>query len=266
MKCGIYLIENVINKKVYVGSSQEIEKRWLNHRSDLRRNTHPNLHLQSAWNKYKERSFSFKIICEVSKDKLIQTEQIFLDALQSYKQEYGYNFARFAKASARGTHPTQEARAKMSAAHKGKPSHRKGKPHTKETRAKMSCAAKGKIRSLEHCKNISLAKKGKPGKSPSLETRKKMSVSHKGRKHGPMSKEQKDKLRILNLGENHPNYGISWSEERREKIMAKQAETSEKKRIAMKALWARKKLEKEYKKSQEGKNRFTNLVETLDEN
>ena len=32
MSCGIYIIKNLVNNKVYIGSSVNIEERWSHHR------------------------------------------------------------------------------------------------------------------------------------------------------------------------------------------------------------------------------------------
>ena len=48
---GIYAITNIMDGKAtaYVGRSIDIERRWKEHRRDLRGGLHPNAHLQSAW-------------------------------------------------------------------------------------------------------------------------------------------------------------------------------------------------------------------------
>lgn len=48
MSSGIYQIENKINSKVYIGSSNNIKRRWQKHKALLRHNKHPNSHLQAA--------------------------------------------------------------------------------------------------------------------------------------------------------------------------------------------------------------------------
>lgn len=60
--CGIYKIVNITNSKVYIGQSNNIKKRWTEHRSALNNNRHVNVHLQNAWNKYGENNFEFVII------------------------------------------------------------------------------------------------------------------------------------------------------------------------------------------------------------
>ena len=59
---GIYKITNLINKKYYIGSSLDIKRRWKEHRRNLIKNKHNNIHLQKSWNKYGENSFLFEII------------------------------------------------------------------------------------------------------------------------------------------------------------------------------------------------------------
>lgn len=47
---GIYVIENRIDGKCYVGSAQHILQRWSGHRNDLRCGVHTNRRLQEAYN------------------------------------------------------------------------------------------------------------------------------------------------------------------------------------------------------------------------
>ena len=88
---GIYKIVNTVNNKYYIGSTEEsFVKRWYNHINALRRGTHKNSHLQNAWNKYKEISFSFEIleICDASN--CLSREQIYLNKANS-EQLYNIN-------------------------------------------------------------------------------------------------------------------------------------------------------------------------------
>lgn len=50
---GVYQIYNPINNKRYIGSSINVERRLKEHLRNLKKNTHCNVHLQSAYNKYK---------------------------------------------------------------------------------------------------------------------------------------------------------------------------------------------------------------------
>jgi group I intron endonuclease len=88
---SIYIIENLINHKVYIGSALNFRCRRNVHISKLNHEQHPNIHLQNAWNKYGKERFVFWIIEKVlDKSKLITREQFYLDLFQGYK--YGlYN-------------------------------------------------------------------------------------------------------------------------------------------------------------------------------
>lgn len=88
---GIYCIENIDNEKMYIGSSKDIYKRWYEHKRRLNKQIHENSYLQRTWNK-NSGSFIFKIL-EIVPDKndLITREQWWLDILETYKNDKGYN-------------------------------------------------------------------------------------------------------------------------------------------------------------------------------
>ena len=81
MRSGIYKIENKVNSKVYIGSSNNIKRRWQKHKALLRHNKHQNSHLQAAWNKYGEDNFAFSIVELCPIDNLISREQYFIDSM-----------------------------------------------------------------------------------------------------------------------------------------------------------------------------------------
>lgn len=82
---GIYQITNLVNKKVYIGSSENIAKRWVHHKSNLRNNKHHSFHLQRSYNKHGEEIFSFSILATCPVEYLLKLEQWFLD---NVKPEY----------------------------------------------------------------------------------------------------------------------------------------------------------------------------------
>ena len=86
--CGIYMIKNIINGKMYIGKSFDIKKRWANHRYELNKGAHVNNHLQSAWNKYGECSFEFIIIEECSEEELNNKEIYWIKTLDTYHNAY----------------------------------------------------------------------------------------------------------------------------------------------------------------------------------
>jgi hypothetical protein len=61
MNCGVYLITNKSNNKVYVGKSIIVKYRWKKHLWKLKQCKHHNLHLQSAFNKNGIDSFEFSM-------------------------------------------------------------------------------------------------------------------------------------------------------------------------------------------------------------
>lgn len=59
---GIYKITNIKNNKVYIGESNNVEKRWEQHLLDLRENNHHNYKLQNDWNAFGEDFFKFEVL------------------------------------------------------------------------------------------------------------------------------------------------------------------------------------------------------------
>lgn len=89
-KSGIYQIRNLINNKVYVGSSSNLRTRMNAHFNELNKNKHHSIYLQNAFNKYGEQNFVFEVIEFVkNKDNLIESEQYWINKLDSVSS--GYN-------------------------------------------------------------------------------------------------------------------------------------------------------------------------------
>jgi len=87
--CGIYVIENSINHKKYIGQSIDILGRMKSHFYLLSKNSHYNLRLQSDWNKHEEINFEFYMIRECSLDELDEKEVYYISLYNSKKE--GYN-------------------------------------------------------------------------------------------------------------------------------------------------------------------------------
>jgi group I intron endonuclease len=89
--CGIYVIKNLVNNKVYIGQAENVYGRWGIHIKELVFGIHINNHLQKAWDKYGEDKFEFSILerCEVSE---LDTKEIkFVADFKSSDERYGYN-------------------------------------------------------------------------------------------------------------------------------------------------------------------------------
>jgi group I intron endonuclease len=124
---GIYIILNTKNSHIYVGSAVDIERRWREHRNDLRTGRHHSQHLQKAFNKYGEDVFSFSIIYKCPPDSLIEMEQKYMDDLRPE-----YNICPTAR-SPLGIVRSEETRKKMSD---------QAKNRTEEHRTKLSDSTK----------------------------------------------------------------------------------------------------------------------------
>lgn len=203
MNAGVYRIINVVNEKLYVGSSSNVKYRLWVHRHELRKNKHQNVYLQNAWNKYGEDSFRFEILFYCRKERLLEKEQKIIDRYQSTWKDRGYNICSIA-GNCLGIKRSLKTREKMMGNTNGKG--RKGIKHSQEAKDKMSKAKmekpspgnKGKHPSSISKGLMSAAKIGKPsprkGVSLSKETKKKMADSHRGHNKGMTYKRHQKQL------------------------------------------------------------------------
>lgn len=178
---GLYKIVNKTNGKFYIGSSNDINRRFSRHLLDLVKNKHDNQHLQHSWNRYGKDNFLFEVykICEINN--LLVEEQKELDIWVG--KDGCYNMRKDAECPTNIGEPrSEEIRKKISLTQKGKPrwteeqkrqmsidrkgkytgkdSHRYGKHfnHTEEAKRKISEASKNQKWSIQRCENISLGK------------------------------------------------------------------------------------------------------------
>lgn len=93
--CGIYKITNLINGKVYIGQSQDIYRRWKEHK--YARNKRDCSALYGAFNKYGFENFSFEIIECCPLELLNEREIYYISLYHSYiddKKSNGYNMTK----------------------------------------------------------------------------------------------------------------------------------------------------------------------------
>lgn len=90
---GIYCIKNKINGKVYIGSSNNIERRFKRHKTELNTKKHSNKYLEKAYNKYGEENFEFIILELCNEEELIQKEIFFISKYDSLNISKGYNLS-----------------------------------------------------------------------------------------------------------------------------------------------------------------------------
>lgn len=137
-KIGVYKIINLINNKVYIGSScSSLYKRLYAHLSSLQKGKHTNRHLQKAFIKYGQSNFRFEIleVC-INKDETLKREEFYINTLQSFLTEKGYNIFQFATTT-KGNTWSDEAKINR----KG---YGKGRIVSNETKRKQSLIAIGK--------------------------------------------------------------------------------------------------------------------------
>ena len=96
---GVFQIKNMVNGKVLLGSSLNLEGSLNKHRFMLKIGSHPNKGLQKDWNELGPEQFSFEILETIQvkedpnfnlKDELTLLEEIWLEKLQPFG-ERGYN-------------------------------------------------------------------------------------------------------------------------------------------------------------------------------
>lgn len=152
--CGIYLLKNSENAKVYVGQSVHIKQRVYEHRKSAKRGDKS--HLYDAMRKYGVDAFVCEVLEECTPEQLDEKEAIWMDFYECLNSDSGYNYmpagqrgrvmdaAMRAKLSelSKGYKHTEEALEKMRAASTGK-------THSDETKAKISQANLGRIVSKE---------------------------------------------------------------------------------------------------------------------
>ena len=203
---GIYKITNLVNSRVYIGASKNVEKRWSEHRNG-RTAIAGDLQIFGLDN------FKFEVLLECPEDMLCQWERDMICLYDSDDPEKGYNckndrpyslergeslkgkpsgmkghvaWNRGLKTSDetkrkmseanRGHTVSEETKRKLSEFHRGQTAWNRGLKTSDETKRKISEAKRGRSRSDETRRKISEAHKGL---SASEETRRKISEARK---------------------------------------------------------------------------------------
>ena len=82
---------NTITGDFYIGSSKNVKRRWIQHKSPSIWNRCPNKQLYLDMRKFGVNGFVFEILAEVEADKLKETEQKFIEALKPTYNNYNAN-------------------------------------------------------------------------------------------------------------------------------------------------------------------------------
>lgn len=100
---GIFQIRNIVNGKIYLEGSMNLDKIWNRHRSELQMRGHRNEKLQNDWNEFGEENFRFEILSELKlkeddfndpKIELKQLEKMYFEELQPYGEKGYHNMPK----------------------------------------------------------------------------------------------------------------------------------------------------------------------------
>ncbi|MFN0173347.1 MAG: GIY-YIG nuclease family protein [Saprospiraceae bacterium] len=98
-RMGVFQIRNVVNEKIFIESSINLDAIWNRHRLELDFGGHRNKNLQKDWKEFGDDKFKFEILSEIEhreavavdyKQELKLLEKMYLEELQPF-EEKGYN-------------------------------------------------------------------------------------------------------------------------------------------------------------------------------
>lgn len=98
-KMGVFQIRNVLNDKIFVEGSINLDAIWNRHRLQLDIGSHPSASLQNDWKVFGAENFRYEILSEIKEEEgktvdyrkeVRMLEKMFLEELQPF-DEKGYN-------------------------------------------------------------------------------------------------------------------------------------------------------------------------------
>ena len=98
-KIGVFQVKNIVNGKIFIDSSVNLDKIWNRHRVELNAGSHRNLSLQKDWNEFGESNFTYEILSEIKQEvdsksdyskEARELAKMFLDELKPFGDK-GYN-------------------------------------------------------------------------------------------------------------------------------------------------------------------------------
>lgn len=151
---GVYEIVHDATGRRYVGSAQNIRKRWRSHLSCLegRSRVRGNPKLKNAWQKDGAAAFSFAVLVFCENDQLLRVEEALIRFRQAAGPR-GFNCRATPGSNAGLRLPkSEETKRKIGRANaialRGKPSPMKGRAHNLRSRAAMSATKRAKGRKI----------------------------------------------------------------------------------------------------------------------
>ncbi len=206
MKMYIYIIQNKINNKIYIGQTNNPKIRWWAHKNPSSWKKQKHSHLYRSMEKHGKENFTFSVIHELNNQPdANDIEEFLIEFFDTRNHNIGYNIAN----GGNNKKMSDETKAKLSLAHKGK---RLGKKASEETRLKMSVSQKGKnkgkILTQETKNKISKFQSERKRKPHSKKTKQKMSLTKMGKK---FSEETKKNMSLAHTGKSSPKKGKSYN-------------------------------------------------------
>lgn len=88
---GVYIIQNLVTNKSYIGATIDLYNRLCMHKWKLRAGIHHNTHLQSSFNKHGEHNFIFETLEECNPEHIYSQENYWCNMLDTHNRKHGYN-------------------------------------------------------------------------------------------------------------------------------------------------------------------------------
>lgn len=210
---GVYKIQNKVTGFIYIGCSQNIEKRFQQHVTRLKAGNHQNRHLQGSFNKHGLENFVFDVVFESYCEECVlkNLESLFIwseDPSKLYNifvpkefQTESINYKDFQErkvsqwrdtVSRNGGLPpkTEEQKLRQSKAASGEKNGFFGKTHTEETKENLRTKAKDRWSDLLE-RELQSQRRKEFFKDP--ENRSKVGMKSKGRKQPEKTKLEKSR-------------------------------------------------------------------------
>jgi group I intron endonuclease len=162
LKSGIYKIKNLLNNKIYIGSSLNIKYRINSHKRDLANNRHCNKKLQNSYNKYGLLNFSFEPILYCERTNLMMYEQLCIDITNCVSDGFNILITAGSPLGIKFGPMSQETKLKISIKAKSRP------PPSESQKLAISKTLKGYSRTVESRIKQSESSRGskKPSRTP----------------------------------------------------------------------------------------------------
>ena len=164
---GVYRIRNLTNNKFYIGSTNNLYKRFIQHKALLEKGVHHSVYLQRAFDKYGTSQFIMEVLLLCKQEYLLYYEQQLI-----YELEPDYNMNKHATSN-RGYKWSEQSRQKASKAQLGN-QNALGHKLSEESKQLISASRKGKRIGEQN---------GFYGKTHTEEAKQRIRDAQTGRKH-----------------------------------------------------------------------------------